>query len=184
MKLFVIICSILLLYIVVFFYIHWVNKRNKEGAVTTSKLLYGDARDSGYYPPDVPSWHNKTKNFEYWNSDKGIQNWISSSPQLIYTKSYAGNANGEDWFFPSDGLYYVTYNACYGLIHVAKDFGSNQRMTIISTQNRGYGGTSGLRFYDNGGGAHLHVEPVNNQSGVLMVFKLFDAYSGSSPANN
>ena len=134
MKLFVIICSILLLYIVVFFYIHWVNKRNKEGAVTTSNLLYGDARDSGYYPPDVPSWHNKTKNFEYWNSDKGIQNWISSSPQLIYTKSYAGNANGEDWFFPSDGLYYVTYNACYGLVHVAKDFGSNQRMSPCDLQ--------------------------------------------------
>jgi len=174
MNAFTIICAILLVYILIFLYKKYYTKAN---ATMSGSMLYKDSRKD-YINPDTISWNNDNKSFEYWSSDPNIQEWITTSPRLVFTKPINSNDQGFEWYFNSDGLFYVTYNSCFGLIHVSKDFGSNPKMTIISTQNRGYSGDYGLNFYSNNAGPHIFVKPVNNQSGVLMVFKLFDVYNG------
>jgi hypothetical protein len=183
MDAFTIICSILLLYILIFLYKKYHVTKSK--LVTSGTLLYGDSRTDGYYPPNVPSWHKDTLSFQYWNSDPGIQNWILASPQLVYTKAVNVSDPAFDWVFNSDGLFYVTYNYSFGLVHVSKNSSNDApTMTVISSYNGKNDKTHGLNFYSDGPGPHLNVQSVNNESGVLMVFKMFDGYLGSGPVTN
>lgn len=181
-----VVCAILLVYVMILLWPKISNllgiNNTKSRAVSSGSMVYADKEEGGIFGT---AFLNDSKAFTYWTGDSGIQNWIYLTPRLAYTKEITGSNPTDTYFFPTDGLYYVTYNSCFGLIHTSSDFGqpNTKRMTIIASQNRGYSGTNGLKFYSDGGGPHLFVSRTNNQNGVLLVFKLFDAFSGSSPTN-
>ena len=181
-----IVCAVLLVYVLVLLWPKISNllgiNNTKSRAVSSGSLLYADGEQGGV---NGTAYMTDSNSLSYWTGANGIQNWIYLNPRLIYTKEITASNPTDTYFFPSNGLYYVTYNASFGLLHVSNDFGgpNSQVMTIIASQNRGYSGNNGLNFYNNNGGVHSYVSRVNNQNGVLLVFKLFDAFSGSSPAN-
>ena len=181
-----VVCAILLVYVMILLWPKISNllgiSRYKSHAVSSGSMVYADKEEGGVFGT---AFLNDSKAFTYWTGDSGIQNWIYLTPRLVYSKEITASYPTDTYVFPTNGLYYVTYNACFGLIHVSNDFGqaNSQRMTIIASQNRGYGGSNGLNFYSNGPGCHTVAKRVNEQNGVLLVFKLFDAFSGSSPTN-
>ena len=181
-----VVCAILLVYVMILLWPKISNllgiNNTKSRAVSSGSMVYADKEEGGVVGT---AFLNDSNSFAYWTGANGIQNWIYLTPRLVYAKEITASYSSDTYVFPSNGLYYVTYNACFGLLHVSNDFGqaNTQRMSIIASQNRGYSGSNGLNFYTDAPGCRTMAKRVNEQNGVLLVYKLFDSFSGSSPTN-
>jgi hypothetical protein len=159
----------------------------KSKATNYTGSLYIENRKDNTFK-DVPVWVASSNNYQVYNSDTVINNWMNITPELIHTQSVKPNSKVT---IPINyyGVFYASYNSCALLFHVSKPTNFKQSVVTIifaslsNTENNTTDDSENLYFAESSIYAFIIlVNSSKNNGGQVFIYKLFDLYESHSPA--